>query len=210
MRTFSLLLLLANVAFFAWVQYAPSASSAEPQLLGQQMRPEAIKLLSPEEIQKMAASRKTTACTEWGAFNQGELVRAHADLESILPAANIAERQTEEAAGHWVFVPPQVNRQAAVAKVGELKRLGIDEYFIVQDDARLRFAISLGVYRTEEAARARLEMLRAKGVRTAVLGTRQTPVRKVFLQLRDWPDELQPKLAELRDSFPGTDTKVCE
>ena len=210
MRTLALLLLLANVAFLAWAQYAPSAASAEPQLLGQQMRPEAIKLLSPEEMQKLAASRKTTACTEWGAFNQGDLVRAHAELESILPAANIAERQIDEEAGHWVFVPPQGNRQSAVAKLVELKRLGVDDYFIVQDDSKLRFAISLGLYRTEEAARARLELLRAKGVRTAVIGTRQTPVRKVFLQLRDWPDDLQPKLADLRDSFPGTNTKACE
>ena len=210
MRTVALLLLLANVAFLAWAQYAPSIGSAEPQLMAQQMRPEAIKFLSQEEATAVTAIRTKTACTEWGAFNAGDLLRAHQALESLAPAANIAERQVEEAAGHWVFLPPLPSRQAAVTKVAELKRLGVDEYFIVQDDAKLRFAISLGVYRTEEGARARLELLRSKGVRTAVLGVRQTPVRKIYLQLRDSPPELGEKLADLRDDFPGADTRNCE
>ena len=212
MRLLALLLLLANVAFLAWARYAPTGSE-EPQLMTQQIRPGAIRLLSAKEIAASAAhkteSQKTLACTEWGAFNSGDLVRAHEALDGIAPAASIAERQVEEAAGFWVYVPPLPSRQAAVQKVAELKRLGVDEYFIVQEDAKLRFAVSLGIYRTEEAARAKLDLLRAKGVRTAVVGPRLSPVRKVFLQLRDLPEALQPKLIELRDEFPGTDMKNC-
>jgi hypothetical protein len=210
MRLAALLLLLANVAFLAWARYAPASPSEEPQLIAQQIRPEAIRLLSEREV---AALRKTDsaslACVEWGAFNASDVTRARAALAPIAPAAAVSERQVQEAAGWWVYVPPQPSRQSVNQKVAELKELGIEEYFIVQEDAKLRFAVSLGVYRTEEAARARLEQLRARGVHTAVVGARPTPVRKAYLQLRELPEGVQPKLAELRDAFPGTDMKSC-
>jgi hypothetical protein len=79
----------------------------------------------------------------------------------------------------------------------------------VQEDT-VPFAISLGVYRTEEAAQARLDQVQAKGARTAVIGTRQTPVQKVYLQVRELAEGMQPKLVELRNAFPGTELKSCK
>ena len=96
--------------------------------------------------------------------------RAQEALLSASPGVKVSERKTEEAVGWWVFMPPQANRQGAVQKVEEIKRLGIDEYFIVQEDPKFRFAISLGVFRTEEAARNKLEQLQGRGVRTHLVG----------------------------------------
>jgi hypothetical protein len=213
MRLAALLLLLANVVYLAWVRYAPASGSVEPQLIAQQIHPEAIRLLSQQQVAVLAArnseAHKTLACLEWGAFNAADVARAQAALEPIAPGGNVSQREVEEAAGWWVYLPPQSSRQSAIQKVAELNRLGIDDYFIVQEDARLRFAISLGVYRTEEAARARLDLVREKGARTAVMATRQTPVHKVYLQMRELPEGLQSKIIELRDAFPGTDLKAC-
>ena len=121
----------------------------------------------------------------------------------------MAAVQGEEAAGWWVFMPPQANRQGAVQKVEEIKRLGIEEYFIVQEDPKFRFAISLGVFRTEEAARNKLEQLQGRGVRTARIGPRSTPVVRVSLQLRDVLENAQSKVIELGKDFPGTVFKDC-
>src|SRR3954471_12706315 len=56
MRTVFFVLLLGNAAFFAWSWYA-SAASGEGQLLEQQMNPEAIRLLTPEQVAKAAAKQ---------------------------------------------------------------------------------------------------------------------------------------------------------
>ncbi len=211
MRLATLLLLLANALFLAWGRFAPASGSAEPQLIAQQIHPEAIKLLSPDQAAGLAARSASAeaSCVEWGAFGPAELARAQSEVEAIGPKGSVSQKLVEEAAGWWVYLPPQQNRQGANQKVGELKRLGIDDYFIVQEEGRLRFAISLGVYRTEEAAKARYEEVRAKGARSAVMGVRQSAVHKVYLQLRQWSDDAKAGLASLREQHPGTDVRAC-
>ncbi|MGH9577492.1 MAG: SPOR domain-containing protein, partial [Terriglobales bacterium] len=108
-----------------------------------------------------------------------------------------------------VFVPPQGNRAAALKKTAELKTLGIDDYFILQDEGRMRWAVSLGVFSSEEAARNRLEALRASGVRSAQAGERDTQVPKVWFQLRGADAGLQAKLRESAQHFPGTEVREC-
>jgi len=90
-----------------------------------------------------------------------------------------------------VFIPPQANRAAALKKTAELKSLGIDDYFILQDEGKMRWALSLGVFSSEEAARSRLEALRAKGVRSAQTGEREAQVSKIWFQLRTPEPALQ-------------------
>jgi hypothetical protein len=215
MRLLALALLLVNVLLLAWGRYAPDAGTTESQLLNQQIRPEAIRVLPPEEAAAFSRTAEAKAdsskgsCIEWGAFNTADVARARGLLDGVVPTERISERQLDEAAGWWVFVPPQGNRQTAIQKTGELKRLGIDDYFVVQEDSRFRFAISLGVFRSEEAARSRLEEVRGRGVRTAQMGTRQTPVHKVFLQLRQPAEGVRPKLAQLKDAFPGVEVGDC-
>ncbi len=212
MRITALLLLLANVLLLAWARFAPASGSAEPQLIAQQIHPEAITLLSPGEAAALKSRNDgpgANTCLEWGAFGPVELARAQAEAEAIGPRDSVSQKMVEEAAGWWVYVPPQANRLGANQKVAELKRLGIEDYFIVQEDGKLRFAISLGVYRTEEAARVRLDQVRTKGARSAVTGIRQTAVHKVYLQLRQWSEDAQSQLSGLRDIHPGTDVRPC-
>jgi hypothetical protein len=208
MRLLAMLLLLANAGLFAWARYAPQLASTESHLIAQQIHPEAIRLLTPRQLADAGERAGGTACLEWGAFSPGDVARAHAALEQIGP--RVFERRVEDEAGWWVYMPPQGTRQAANEKVAELKRLGIDDYFMVQDDPRLRFAISLGVYRTEQGAKARLEQLRARGVRTAQVAPRTTSASRVFLQVRDIPEQAKAKLVELSEAFPGTGLKDCQ
>ena len=213
MRLAALILLLCNLGFLAWAMYAPEPGTVEPQLVAQQMKADAIRLLNDQQVAALAARKveviKVAACLEWGAFNTPDVPKARESLATLAGGARITERQAEEATGWWVYVPPQTNRQAANLKVAELRKLGVEDYFIVQDDSRFRFAVSLGIFSSEEAARARLERLRARGVRSAQVAVRQTPVPKTYLQVRSLPEELRSKLGELRDGYPGTDVKDC-
>ena len=209
MRTLFFLLLLANVAFFAYSQYGAELFSGESNLLAQQINPRAIRLLAPEQVAKAAQARRTAACLEWGAFVGGDAARAEEALALLALGARLSQRRVDERANYWVFMPPQGSRQAAAVKTGELKRLGIEDFFVVQEDPNFRFAISLGVFRTEEAARNRLEQLQAKGVRTAQVAAREMALQKIWFQVRDVPDALAAKLNELRQSLPGSERKVC-
>lgn len=208
MRTLFLLLLLANVVFFAYGKLGDVLFPGESQLLQQQINPQAIRVL-PAPKAAAVTREKTVACLEWGAFAGGEVGRADEALAPLALGAKLAQRRVDETATWWVFMPPQGSRQAATSKTAELKRLGIEDYFIVQEDPKVRFAISLGVFRTQEAARNRLEQLRSKGVRTVQLGPRDTQVQKIWFQVRDVPEAVVAKLNDLRQGFPGSELKDC-
>lgn len=212
MRLVFFLLLFANVLFLAWTRVGPELAMSESFLLSQQINPDAIRLLDPREVGQLAAKKpepRGLACLEWGALSITDLDRARAALAGLPAGPKITERRFEESAAFWVYMPPRATRQEAQVKAAELKRLGIDEFFIVQDEGKFRFAISLGVFRTAEAARAHLDALRIKGVRTAVVGPRDSQVTKVYLQMRDLPEAASARLPELRAGFPGTDVRDC-
>ena len=211
MRLLVLIVLLANVAFYVWVQYVPESSSAEAQLMAQQINPEAIRLLSASQlaVARKPEPPKLVSCVEWSGFSQDDAARAQQAVLMLSPGAKVSERKLEEITGWWVFMPPQANRQGAAQKVEELKRLGVDEYFIVQEDPKFRFAISLGIFRSEEGAQKKLEQLQGRGVRTARVAPRTTPVNRLSLQLRELQEAAQPGVIELLKDFPGTTIKDC-
>lgn len=215
MRALFLLLLAANLALFAWWRYyATHEGAGDPEPARRQISPEKIRIIEAEELARLPAPKPRSelpprACIEWGGFAVAEAARAEQALEPLALGARLAQRRTEETAGWWVFIPPQGSRAGALKKAAELKSLGVEEFFVVQDEGPTRWAISLGVFRTEEAAKSRLEALRARGVRTGQTGERETQVAKVWLQVRDAEGPLQAKLRELAQAFPGTELRDC-
>jgi len=213
-RTVFFVLALANVVFFAYSWAGGGAvASGDAQIVGQQLNPEKIRLLAPEQVgaltRKPDASKASGACLEWGAVQGSDVARAAQALEPLGLGAKLTLRRQEEAAGYWVYIPPLGSRQAATQKAAELKRLGVDDYFIVPDDPKWRNTISLGVFKTEEAAKARLEALRAKGVRSATSGARDTAAGKTYFQVHEANVTLAAKLNELKQGFAGTEVREC-
>ena len=230
MRALFLLLVAVNLALFAWSRYyAAPDSASDPEPARRQVNPEKIRLLAGpelaglpllkprpvEEAPKVAAEagQKSAAeagsCAEWGGFSVAEAPRAEQVLEPLALGARLSQRRSEEKAGWWVFIPPQANRAAAQKKTAELKGLGIDDYFILQDEGSMRWAVSLGVFSSEDAAKARLEALRAKGVRSAQTGERETQVTKIWFQVRGVDAALQAKLKGFAQALPGTELRDC-
>jgi len=216
MRTAFLLLVLANLAFFAWSRYVAPTDAADPLPLSRQIEPGKLKIVAPADLpppaaQKAAAAQPVTAskCMEWGSFTLADAPRAEKALEPLALGARLAPRRTEELAAWWVFIPPQTNRQAAQKKAAELKALGVDDYFIVQEDGEHRWALSLGVFRTEEAAQARLTALRTQGVRSAQIGRRETVVPKIWLQVKAVDPALEARLKDIARQIEGSELKSC-
>ena len=218
MRTLFLLLVAANLALFAWFQYySPVESAADPEPARRQLNPDKIRLLEGKELKSLASTRPApaaaaapSACLEWGGFAVAEAPKAEQALAPLALGARLAQRRSEETAGWWVFIPPQPNRAAALKKTAELKSLGVDDYFILQDEGKMRWAVSLGIFSSEEAAKSRLETLRARGVRSAQTGERDTQVAKIWFQLRNGDAAQQAALRETVQGFPGTDVRDCQ
>ena len=232
MRAFFLLLVAANLGLFAWSKYYASPdAAADPEPPRRQVNPEGIRLLTGPELAGLpaltprpapegaravltdASSRGAAAggsCVEWGGFSVAEAPRAEQVLEPLALGARLSQRRSEERAGWWVFIPPQGNRAAAMKKTAELKALGIDDYFVIPEEGNMRWAVSLGVFSSEEASRARLETLRVKGVRSAQAGERDTQVTKIWFQVRGADAALQGKLKGFAQALPGTEIRDCK
>jgi hypothetical protein len=227
-RTAFLILLLANVGFFAWWRYgSPTDAAADPAPLARQIDPEKLKVVAAKDLPPPSPAKPVAAikpepppspppvalkCLEWGSFTLTDAPRAEKSLEALALGTRLAQRRTEETAGWWVFIPSQKvtnARQAALRKAAELRNLGVEDYFIVQEEGQHRWSLSLGVFRTEEAARARLAVLRAQGVRTATVGARETVVPKVWLQVKGVDAALEAKLKELTVQVESTELRAC-
>ena len=222
MRALFLLLIAANLALFAWTRYyAAPDSASDPEPARRQVKPESIRLLAgpelaglpmlkPKPMAETAQINPAGICHEWGAFSVAEATRAEQVLEPLALGGRLSQRRSEEKAGWWVFIPPQANRPAALKKTAELKSLGIEDYFVLQDEGSMRWAVSLGVFSSEEAAKTRLEALRAKGVRSAQTGERDTQVTKIWFQVRGADPALQAKLQGFAKGLPGTEIRDCK
>jgi len=229
MRALFLFLLLANLAFYAWVNLVPaSAPGIDARPLAAELEADKIRVLprapsaqpaAPVPPSATTAAAKPVAaapappagaCVEWGSFTLADVAAAERALEPLALGARLTQRRTEETAGWWVYMPPQGNRPNAQKKAVELKGLGVDEWFIVADDSRWRWAISLGVFRTEEAAKSRLETLRARGVRSALVGEREMQVPKVWLQARNLEPAQLARWKEITPAWPGIELRDCQ
>lgn len=214
MRTLFFILALANVAFFAFARSDSGAeANGDAQIVGRQLDPEKIRLLTPEQVSELTRKseppKAATVCLEWGAFVGGDAARAGQALEPLGLGAKLTQRKQDDVAGFWVYIPPLASRQVATQRAAELKRLGVEEYYVVPDDPKWRNAISLGVFKTEEAAMSRRDALLAKGVTGATSGARETQRSKTYFQVRGTNLTLAAKLNELKQGFAGTEVREC-
>ena len=214
MRSLFFLLVLANLLFYAWhAGYIGPGDTqkGEAERLTMQITPEKIRLLSADEVKKIAdAGRaRNNVCFDWGTFPAQEAEKAGEALATLNLGSRLQTRTVEETAGWWVFLPPQGSKPNADKKVDELKALGVSDFFIVQEDGANKFAVSLGVFRTEDAAKNYLAAVTAKGVKTARSGERETRVQKAVFRLSGIDEATGVKFDAIRKDFPGHETKDC-
>jgi len=162
--------------------------------------------LSPE----LTAVTDSDRCFSWGEFSGHDLARATAALETPQLGDRLRQRTVEYGRGYWVYMPPQKDAQQVKRKVGQLKQLGVNDYFVVQEKGEWLHAISLGVFRTEQAASNFLEVLKAKGVRTAKVGERLSKLKFTVFELRGIDAATEAKLRQIQPDFPDSELKSAD
>jgi hypothetical protein len=196
MRTVFFLLLFINIAFAVYIQSEPvPGEHARPSMDLQEIQPE-----------KMKPAREPVACLEWGAFLDADLERVEEAIAQMQLDEKMNRQQMGKTPVFWIHIPPLKNAFLAEKKMGELGRLGVSGYSRVQDDDKWNNAISMGFFHDVEDAQRALAALRAKGVRSAVIGARN--LDQVEFVLRSPSDEDASKLRILEKEFPGSEIKT--
>ena len=178
---------------------ASSAQAANPERAASQ-----VPAAKPAPV---ADKQHALICLEWGEFSGADLKRATDTLSTLHVSDNLSQRQIEFDKGYWVYIPPLKNKAAVNRKISQLKVRRVNEYFIVWDKGPLQFAISLGVFKTQDAAQNYLKELRAKDVRTAQVGERASKLKTTMFMLNSVDASIEAKLAATKKDFPESELK---
>jgi len=80
---------------------------------------------------------------------------------------------------------------------------------VLQDAGQWKNAISLGIFRTDEAAQAYLVKLKEQGVRSAVSTRRENFLKQFAFYVREPDEALVARVTALQQEFPGTEVKAA-
>ena len=132
------------------------SETREPGRLKNQLHADKLTLLTQEQATAPApapaaapapapaeAAPQNYACTEVGNFVLADARR----FETQVGALDLGDRQSrrnvagQEISSYMVYIPPQGSKEGADRKAGELKQLGVTNYFIMNESSPQRWGI---------------------------------------------------------------------
>lgn len=142
-------------------------------------------------------------CYEWSSFSTARVNEA----VNLAQQLNIKTQVGQTVYGpenirYWIYKPPMASADAAQTKADELRKLGVEDFFIVQDDPKWRNAISFGVFRDEKLADKLMEDLKAKGVRLLIKSTRNGGQGQSVIKLQHVNAQQFAGLQKSQSQFP--------
>lgn len=215
LRLLVLLLLLLNAAYYAWSHdmlraygFGP-AHQAEPQRLQQQVRPDALRIVSADTQRPVEAQATEPAptCLQAGLFDETQAAALRQGASAVLPA------------GAWslneVLVPPRwivymgkfPDAQGLARKRAELAGMGLRVDTV--SGVPLGPGLSLGSFESSERATAELAALSRRGVRTAQVVQESAQSRASMLRITPVDDALRARLDELAPLLAGKSLRPC-
>lgn len=227
-------LLCINALLFAFGRgYLGNArpSEREPQRIAAQLNTDKLTLLAPgvasaakpapvpaapqpepEPEPAAAAAPALVACTEIGGVGEREARR----LDKLLAPLELGDKlkkeelAVQEISSHMVMIPPLGSKEAADKKASELKELGVSNYFIMNDSSNAKWAISLGVFKSEAAAQTLLAALKKQGVSGARIVGRPSSATRLAYRFRNLEPDLKARLDAIAAKFDDLETRSCK
>jgi hypothetical protein len=202
------------------------AETREPARLKNQLQAGKLTLLTQEQATAPAAlpaaegaaaaaapaAAPSYACTEVGNF----LLADGRRFEAQVAALDLGDRQSrrnvagQDISSYMVYIPPQGSKEGADRKAGELKQLGVTNYFIMNESSPLRWGISLGVFKSETSAQSQLASLNKQGVHSARVAPRYSASKQFAYQFRDLDAATRARLAEITKQFEEQELRSCK
>lgn len=216
LRLIVLLLVLANAGYYAWSHglllawgVGPTRQS-EPQRMQQQIRPDSVRVLRPEELRaleaQLALGPRPPECLLSPMLDEAQVASLRPLLAGFSPGSWNLEPVTEPA--RWIIYMGQYPGVEQVArKRAELRQLGIS--FEAPANPALEPGLSLGGFPSEAAAQQQLAALADRGVRTARVVQERPEQRGQRLTLPAVDDNLRPRLEDLKPVLNTKPLRPC-
>ncbi|KAF0812016.1 hypothetical protein IGB42_03558 [Andreprevotia sp. IGB-42] len=187
----------------------PTSTEAAPEATPQPTtpaRPTAAPKPSPAPSPSPAPVTQAQAagnlCLRWTGITGDQASLARDKLRQL--GLTGQENTAAQNAKFWVYVPPLADIETAKKKAQQFSELGVDDYFVVNNGSKWQNAISLGIFSTQEAGERRLEELRNKGVKSAIVRERDDGVRHTSFLIRKASEEQQAKLIKVGELLRGS------
>ncbi|WP_243494253.1 SPOR domain-containing protein [Massilia violaceinigra] len=213
-----------NIKLVAARPVPPPEAAAEPETVTPPPTPVLVMAKPPAPVpvepkpepkpepSSAAPKPELVACTLVGNFTQPEARR----FEAMLAPLALGQRQTREnvavpeVTSHIVFIPSPGSKEAADRKAAELKELGITSYFIINDNTPMKYAISLGVFKSETSAQTLLATLTKQGVAGAKVAGRTSQATKMAYRFRALEPAAKAKVDAVLAKFPDHPARSCK
>ncbi len=218
MKRFFWLLVLINLGLLAYFNLG-YILPGKPEIKLSEINADKIKLLSQTEINALpeksaltaAASTETepqptAACYEWGIFSDTGLANAQKALTKLAIQATTKEQDSEQQKRYWVYRPPLKTAAEAQKKAAELKALGVQDLFVVQEE-KWKNAISFGIFGDEQLATKLVQQLQAKGVKIVEKTVRISGLGHHSLLFSNLTENDIDELKKLKPNFPAAELK---
>lgn len=216
LRLLALALLLANGMYFAWSEglllpygFGPVQQS-EPQRLGQQIRPEAVKVLSAKEFKRIEdqvkADKEPKACLQAGPLDEAQAAALRTVLGDTVPP-DIWQLVETPITARWIlYMGKYASPDLLTKKRAEVAALNLPTEDL--GNAALEPGFSLGGFETKAEADAALAKL-ASRVRSARVVQERAAALAYQLKLPAVPAALMPKLDALRSALADKPLHSC-
>jgi len=217
----------------------PADAAREPARLKNQLAPERMQQLTPTQARQAAAAsvapappaevaapvpepapapvpvpvaRDLVACVQAGPFSTADARRFEARIArlGLAPRQSRIEIPFQEVTSRLVYLPPNGGREGAQRRIAELKERGVTNFFVMQNDTSpLRYAISLGVFKSDGAAQKLVDDLQRQGVRGVRILPRGPQVTRAGYQYRQIDAAERDRLTGIADDYNGVALTRC-
>ena len=219
MRLAFFILLLINIALYPFVAglFGGSRDGREPLRMSSQIRPERIRVLASDGAAQPVAvppqapvAGEPAGCRALNGLAREQVDAVAARIREQQIAVQLAESEQTETTSWWVNVPDLISRQQAERKQAELRALGVRDMIVMADPADpQKMAISLGLFKTESAAKELLATLSGKGVRSARISPREGKAGRYQISLRGALPAIDALLAGVREAVGDAEPTEC-
>jgi len=232
MKLFVCLLVLFNIGLLAY--FNMDLIAPKPAVVDHTIQPEKLKVLSEKELEAMpkknaqstvnaagsavnaaaqvsvqtaeqSTTQVQTSCYKWGNFTKTNLPSAQVVLVRLGLQSVVNQEASEQVDKRfWVYYPPLKSAALAQQKATEIKALGVNELFIVQD-SQWRNAISFGLFQDEQLATNLLNDLQTKGVKGVTKALHKPGKSLTSLLIKAVSSDAATELQKIKPEFVGTE-----
>jgi hypothetical protein len=220
MKLAFLLLLLADLALFAWQQgiFGQSAEAGrEPQRIARQIAAEQIRVLTPDQLAALRSTAKASgegnaklACFEFGDFDEASLARIQSRLAALALGDRLRPRRVEAPGWFVVYLPSLATRAEAERVAQDLRGRGLRDLVVMAQNSPMPNAILLGAFRDPELAQRHQAELTRRGINGVRTTERASTAVTTRFQIREVDAALAQQLAEIQKEFPQSQLGPCE